>query len=90
MGSLDFQVSQETRIQMSKVNDHWTTADEINFLEKCGRWNWKNRIDPENRKRLLENYRKHMKERADWGEINSFEVECYVEKELAVFYINGF
>ena len=59
----------------------WSTQDEISYLENCGKWNYRNRLNPESRKKLLEIYREHMKERIDWGEINKFEIECYLEKE---------
>lgn len=60
----------------------WTTQDEINHLEKMGKWNYRHRVDPKARKRLLESYQKAMKERVDWGDMDNFEIECYVEKEL--------
>ncbi len=62
----------------------WSTNDEIDHLKKLSTWNVKFQRDPDSRKKLLENYKEAMKKRVAWGDIDNFEIECYVEKELAL------
>lgn len=61
----------------------WTTLDEVKFIEKLGFWNPRKGDPKEIKTKFLERYKESMKSRERWGDIEKFEIEFCVEKELA-------
>jgi hypothetical protein len=64
------------------MSESWATQQEVTFLKNLGRHREGHEIIPM-RRRLLENYVKAARKRADWGNVNSEKVIAFAEAQLA-------
>jgi len=64
------------------MSESWATQQELTFLKNLGRHREGYEIIPMRRK-LLENYVKAARKRADWGNVNSEKVIAFAEAQLA-------
>ena len=64
------------------MTESWATQQELTFLKNLGRYREGHEVISMRRK-LLENYVKAARKRADWGSVNSEKVIAFAEKQLA-------
>jgi hypothetical protein len=64
------------------MSDLWATQQELAFLKNLGRYREGHEITAM-RLKLLENYVKAARQRADWGNVNSEKVIAFAETQLA-------
>ena len=64
------------------MSESWATQQEVAFLKNLGRYREGHEVIPMRRK-LLENYVKAARKRANWGNVNSETVIAFAEAQLA-------